>query len=309
MSPTPVPPTAAIRIERDLRYGEGAIGFGTDRPGVRALLLDAYLPVGEPPPGGRPALVMSHGGAYHRGAKDRDEFDQGGSRNTPVHEYCERFAARGYACFSVGYRLTQEQPPPLERPIKRDPTALYRDRTDWVRARLGLPPASDDELLRGIEAVWSDVACAFRFVHANAHRWAIDPRRMAIGGFSAGAFGSAYSAYALGVPAAAVVCLSGGMNPEDAEHYLHAGRGLPPVLMFTAEHDLPSIPPRARALETCAARAGIGLWHFGVPGRPHFYDRESAVVLQAATLPGGERCATVEAAIGAFLEATMPARG
>ena len=44
------------------------------------------------PPGGRPALVMSHGGAFHRGAKDKDEFEQDGSHNTPVHEYCERNA-------------------------------------------------------------------------------------------------------------------------------------------------------------------------------------------------------------------------
>ena len=306
MSPTPVPPTAAIRIERDLRYGEGAIGFGTDRPGVRALLLDAYLPVGEPPPGGRPALVMSHGGAYHRGAKDRDEFDQGGSRNTPVHEYCERFAARGYACFSVGYRLTQEQPPPLERPIKRDRLSVpHRERTDWVRDLLGLPTAGDEELVRGIEAAWVDVAGAFRFVHANAHRWGIDADRMAIGGFSAGAVSSAYSAYALGVPAAAVVCLSGGMNAEDAEYYVHGGRGLPPVLLFTAEHDLPSTPPRARALEACAARAGLGVRHYRVPDRPHFYDRESPVVLQASTLPGGEGCGHVEAAIEQFLAESL----
>ena len=104
--------TRAIRIEREVRYGEGAIGHGTDRPSVRALTMDVFLPAGEAPPEGRPALVMSHGGAYHRGAKDRDEFEQGGSHNTPVHEYCERFAALGYACFSIGYRLTQERPAP-----------------------------------------------------------------------------------------------------------------------------------------------------------------------------------------------------
>jgi tripartite-type tricarboxylate transporter receptor subunit TctC len=31
-------------IERDVRYGEGAIGFGSPRPGTRALLMDTYLP-------------------------------------------------------------------------------------------------------------------------------------------------------------------------------------------------------------------------------------------------------------------------
>jgi acetyl esterase/lipase/ketosteroid isomerase-like protein len=306
MSPNSTTTTGAIRVERDVRYGEGAIGFGTDRPGLRPLLMDVYLPAGEVPAGGRPALVMSHGGAYHRGAKDRDEFEQGGSHNTPVHEYCERFAARGYACFSIGYRLTQEAPPPLERPIKRDRLSVpHRERTDYVRNLLGLPPASDAELVRGIEATWDDVARAFGFIHAYAQRWGIDRDRMAIGGFSAGAVASAYSAFALGVPAAAVICLSGGMNPEDAEYYVHGGRGLPPVLLFTAEHDLPSTPPRAKALEIAVARVGLGVRHYRVPGKPHFYDRESPVELQASTMPGGERSTTVEAAIESFLTESL----
>ncbi|MFM1988933.1 MAG: hypothetical protein RJA99_1890 [Pseudomonadota bacterium] len=305
MTPTRIPPTSPIRIERDLRYGEGAIGHGSAAPGTRPLLMDVFVPDGEAPEGGRPALVLAHGGAYHRGAKDRDEFEQGGTHNTPVHEYCERFAARGYACFSIGYRLTQERPPPLARPIKRDPQALWRDRTDWVRNLLGLPPASPEELLRGIEATWSDVADAFRFVHAHAARWGIDTERMAIGGFSAGAFAAAYSTFALGVPASAVVCLSGGMNAEDADYYVHGGRGLPPVLMFIGEHDLPSIPVRTEALQSRAARAGLGTRLYRVPDRPHFYDRESPVVLQASTMPGGEHCADVESAIEAFLAESL----
>jgi hypothetical protein len=136
---------AAIRIERDLRHGEGAIGYGSTRPGNRALLMDVYLPPGDAPPGGRPALVLSHGGAFHRGAKDCDEFEQGGSHNTPVHVYCERFALRGYVCFSIGYRLTQEQPAPLARPVKRVRERVERGRIDFVRGLLGLPPATVDE--------------------------------------------------------------------------------------------------------------------------------------------------------------------
>lgn len=309
MSTTSGVKPGAIRVERDVRYGDGAIGFGTDRPGHRPLLMDVYLPQGQAPAGGRPALVMSHGGAYHRGAKDCDEFEQGGSQNTPVHEYCERFAARGYACFSVGYRLTQELPPPLEQPIKRDRSSIpHRERTDWVRQLLGLPPADTEELVRGIEAVWEDVANAFLFIHAHAARWHLDRDRMAIGGFSAGAVASAYAAFARGVPAAAVVCLSGGMNQEDAEYYVHGGRGLPPVLLFTAENDLPSTPPRARALEVAVVRVGLGVRHYRVPGRPHFYPRTATVQLQASTMPGGEHCGSVEVALERFLaDALAPA--
>lgn len=290
-----------IRVERDIRYGDGSIGHGTEQPGVRALSLDVYLPAGISPPGGRPALVLSHGGAYHRGAKERDEFEQDGSHNTPVHEYCERFAARGYVCFSVGYRLTQERAAPLTHPIKRNRQELHRGRIDHVRGLLGLPPASPEELLYGLEGAWTDVASAFRFIHANAARWGIDADRIAMGGFSAGGFASAYAIFALGVPAAALVCLSSGMDPEDAEHYVHGAREQPPVLLFAGEHDLPSIPGRVAALASCAARAGLGMRRYLVPGKPHFYDRDSPIVLQQSTMPGGEACATVEAAIEHFL--------
>jgi predicted esterase len=111
---------------------------------------------------------------------------------------------------------------------------------------------------------------------------------MAIGGFSAGAFASAYAVYAMGHPAAAVIGLSGAMDVEDAAYYVHGARGLPPVLLFEGEHDLPSIPPRVGALASHAARAGLGVRHYIVPGKPHFYDRDSAVVLKQSTLPGGE---------------------
>jgi acetyl esterase/lipase len=305
MNGIPVQPLAPIRIERDVRYGEGPIGHGTSKPGMRALVMDVFLPAGDAPAAGRPALVLSHGGACHRGAKDNDEFEQGSSHNTPVHEYCERFAARGYACFSVGYRLTQERAAPQALPIKRNRQVLSRGRIDWVRNLLGLPPASPEELLCGMEGAWTDVADAFRFIHANAARWGIDTDRLAIGGFSAGGFASAYAVFALGVPAAAVIGLSAGMDPDDAEHYVHGARGMPPVLLFSGEDDLPEIPKRVEALASHAARAGLGMRHYLVPGKPHFYDRESPVVLKQATLAGGESCATVEAAIERFLAETL----
>lgn len=60
----------------------------------RELLLDVYLST-EPMSGvPRAALMLSHGGAYHRGSKELDEFEQDGSTNTPMMEYCRRFAGR-----------------------------------------------------------------------------------------------------------------------------------------------------------------------------------------------------------------------
>jgi len=300
-------PHSAIQILRNIPYDEAPIGYGTPQAGTRALLLDVYLPP-EPaaaPSGPRPAFILSHGGAYHRGAKDRDEFEQDGSHNTPVHEYCEHFAARGMVCFSVGYRLTQERPAPQARPIKRNRDKVARGRIDYVRQLLGLPPATEQELLDGAEAVYADVAQAFRFVLSHASRWNIDPHRIAMGGFSAGAFASSYSAYALGVPAAAIVNLSGGMDAEDAEYYVHGTRGQPPVLLFSGEHDLPGIPQRTQCMVDAARRVGLGMREYLVPGKPHFYDRDAAILPQSSTLPGGESCTTVLAAIERFLDDTL----
>lgn len=298
-------PQAPIHTERDIPYAEADIGHGTAQPARRALLMDVYRPAGSAPLGGWPALVLSHGGAFHRGAKDRDEFEQDGARNTPVHDYCAHFAARGYVCFSIGYRLTQEQPPPPARPVRRMQGQIARDRIDYVRQLLGLPPASDGELVNGAEAAYADVAAAFAHIHTHAARWGIDAERMAIGGFSAGAIASAYAVFALGMPAAAIVSLSGGMDAVDAAHYVHGARGMPPVLMFTGEHDLPSILERSAALAAGVARAGLGLRHYTVPGRGHFYDSASPIVPAQATLPGGEACATVEAALQQFLDEAL----
>lgn len=297
-----------IRIERDLPYGEATVGYGTPQARLRPLLLDAYFPAESAqsgPASPRAALILSHGGAYHRGSKDKDEFEQDGSHNTPVHEYCEHFAAQGLVCFSVGYRLTQELAAPQPLPIKRNRTVVHRSRIDYVRGLLGLAPATQDEVLNGVEGAFADVANAFRFVQAQASRWNIDPHRIAMGGFSAGGFASAYAAYAMGMPAAAIIGLSAGMDDEDVSYYLHGARGQPPALIFFGEQDLPGIPERTRALAEGAEAAGLGVRRYLVPGKPHFYDRHSQVTLVQSTMPGGESCDTVEAAITRFLEDTL----
>ena len=172
--------------------------------------------------------------------------------------------------------MAHPHPAPAQpAPIKRNRQELHRGRIDFVRDLLGLPAASPEELLHGVEAAWADVANAFRFIHANAARWGIDPDRIAMGGFSAGGFASAYAAFALGVPAAAIVCLSSGMDSEDADYYVHGGRGQPPVLLFSGEHDLPSIPGRVAALASCPPPAGLGVRRYNHPGQPHFYHHEA----------------------------------
>jgi len=86
----------------------------------------------------RPAIVIVHGGGWRSG-------DKGGGlwRALPLE-----YAAKGYVCISVNYRLTDEAPFP---------------------------------------ACVEDVKCAVRWLRANAAKYHVDPRRIGAYGNSAGA--------------------------------------------------------------------------------------------------------------------------
>jgi acetyl esterase/lipase len=116
--------TPAPRSERDVVYRTVE---------SMPLHLDVDLPpAGE---GSFPALLLVHGGAWMHG----DKHD--------VRELATGFAAKGYACFSIEYRLA-----PAHR---------------W--------PAQID-----------DCVAAVQFVRAEAERFQVDPKRIGALGFSAG---------------------------------------------------------------------------------------------------------------------------
>ena len=90
--------TCSVRVTRDVQYASGRINVNST-PSDRPLCLDVYEPENVPTGSLRPGLIMAFGGAFHRGSKETDEFDNDGHRNTPVAEYCREFARRGYAAF------------------------------------------------------------------------------------------------------------------------------------------------------------------------------------------------------------------
>jgi len=88
-NPTRRPPLPdGVTLKQDVAYREG-------NPKWK---LDLYLPSGEAPEKGRPALVVVHGGGWRGGDK------VGGNWSRIPAEY----AAKGYAAISVNYRLTPE---------------------------------------------------------------------------------------------------------------------------------------------------------------------------------------------------------
>ena len=284
-----------VRLTSDVRFAVAGINvsgqYGT--PATRDLLMDVYAPARDSAGARRPAAVLAFGGAYHRGSKEDDSFEDG--RNTAIAEYCRLLASRGFVCFSLGYRLTSEDPDPGTHRVLSDPEGVSRSRVDHVRKLLGLGPATNRMIADGMEAAAADVAAGVRYVHANAARFGVDPDRIAAGGFSAGGTSALYAALGHGAPACGIIALSGRMEAPDIPRYMRDA-GQPPILQFVAENDLEHVSRLTPVMQARSAEIGLRHRVFKVPGAGHFYPRSAEVV-------GGDGwVSTVEAEILSFLE-------
>lgn len=291
-----------VQVRRGIVYGAGAVGARNDRvTALRELKLDLYQPMLDAPAHDRPVLVMAFGGAFHRGSKEDDTYGDEPRRNNSVAWYCHEFARRGYVACSIDYRLVPEDPQPGNTPVTFSPKSFPRSRVDVVREIMGLPKASDDLLWRGVEAASDDMALALRYIKAQSVEWGIDPQRLAIGGFSAGARTALNVALGEKEPVAAVIALSGYMDAQDIEQHTASGQSFPPLLLISAENDLDYV---ARYTPDMVARFrahGLHCEHLKVNGATHFYPANSPAVHDSLG------ATTVECAMAAFLERVMPA--
>lgn len=268
----------SVRVLRDIRYGEARIGYSRGAGPMQTvpLCFDAYLPQpsSDHP---APALVMAFGGAFHRGSKEDDAFPAAGSfgPNTAVAEYCRRFAAEGFACFSVGYRLAPEDPDPGTSLVLTRPDAVPMGRVDEVRRIMGLPPIGAAEMAGAMEAAIDDVAAAARAIHDSAREFGIDRDRIVLGGWSAGARCALYAAYADRVPCTGVIALSGVMEPEDLQAHVRSGQTHPSLLLIAAENDLGYIAQGAERTVRTMRESGCNARLVRVPGRDHWYAAEA----------------------------------
>ncbi|MGI9154767.1 MAG: alpha/beta hydrolase [Rubrivivax sp.] len=292
--------TEGLHITRDLVYGRARIHIHS-QPQDRELRLDLYQPSDCQPGDGRPALVMAFGGAFHRGDKRQDEFEQAGQRNTPVSAYCAALARRGYVAASIDYRLVQEDPDPGTTPVIGNPQGIPLSRVAHVRQLLGLPPATAEMVWAGMEAAADDMAQSVAFLQAHAHALGLDATRIAVGGFSAGARTALGCAYGERSPVAAVVSLSGFMADDDLLRLVVPGLPLPPALFITGEHDLDYIAHQAGKLHAHFGQMGLMSQAWIVPGAGHFYAAERRAI------DAHGRQATVGEAVVAFLDEVLDA--
>lgn len=131
---------------------------------------------------GRPAILWFHGGGFAKGIDSMHGLADGVGR---------QYARRGYVSISVEYRIDTTligngaNPPSLCQWVQdytgdpADPTFVAR------RNRCG----------QNIQAAQRDALAAVRYVRAHADELGIDPAKVAVGGFSAGAVIAYTTAY------------------------------------------------------------------------------------------------------------------
>ena len=264
--------------QSDIVFGLARIGYnkGQGPMQVVSLKLDAYLPA-IPASTPTPALVLAHGGVFHRGSKESDVFSAGTGTTTPVAEYCRRFAALGLPSFSVQYRLAQMDPEPSREPVLTRPHEVPVSRANIVRTELGLPAIEPSEMAQFMESAFDDVTEAVRFIKAHHGDFGIDPERIVVGGFSAGGRCATYAAYGKRIGVAGVFSISGPLMPADATAYLTRARDLPlpPLLMISGERDLDYVCTFVPEVERQFRAAGRQVSWAQVPGAAHFYSSES----------------------------------
>lgn len=203
------------------------------------LLLDSYTPTGDSA-SGRPAIVFIHGGGFRSGDKRNDAPE------------ATEYAQRGFFTVSINYRLD-----PGNRCGDLDDGLI----TDPAEYAVELARCS-----RAVIAAQHDAQASVRWVRANATALGVDPGRVAVIGFSAGAVTAANLAYRSDDPGDVGNHLSqdsrvqasisaSGCNYDAAS----IGPGDAPMFFLHAEFDMPVPFTCAVAAADAARAAGLAV--------------------------------------------------
>ena len=219
-------PQFKIKVVRNLQFGSGEVR----QPSLsnRALFLDLYQPDTAATTWKRPVMIAIHGGGFLFGDK------------TEMASLCREFAARGYVCASINYRLVPDDP----------------------------PGDAKDEYTRAVMAAVSDADHATRWIEANAGRLHADTARIFIGGSSAGAVTSMLLAYNPDVKRPhfrAVADMWGTMGPR----VKWIRKGGPPLIIIHGKEDETITVSAAEQIDARAKEMGLPHETFLIDGMGH----------------------------------------
>lgn len=175
------------------------------------LLADVYVPSG--PDAQRPAVVLVHGGGFAFGVRQ------------DMRAYAEGLAALGIVAATIDYRLSEGS---------------------WFPATA----LDDPDLVIAAGLARDDAEAAVEWMQASAGRLGVDPRRIAVAGYSAGAITAVEVAmHDPSVNGAASIAGAGiNLQEQDAAD--------PPMVLFHGTDD--DVVPYALAVETCGSAAEVG---------------------------------------------------
>lgn len=224
-----------------------------------------------------------------------------------MSDYCRRFATRGYTCFAIEYRLTPEGPVPSGEGYRADwiePDSLLPllPQANHIRETMDLPPLDfsipeqKTTMVDGVISAAEDLHKAVLHIREFADTYEIDPNRIALGGFSAGAVTSWNVAHGMGVPVSGVFLLSGTDAGFDVNKAVTSSSDRAPILMFMGQYDLAGALSSVPLLIAHYEKVGVDHEFAWVPGFGHFYPAG------AASLGGDAVSMSVEGRIAEFLE-------
>lgn len=207
--------------------------------GSKSLLLDIIEPTGDTLTK-RPVMVLVHGGGFLEGSK----ADWGGEGG-----FAYDYTKSGYVTVPINYRLLRNRPFSLE----------------------------PDFISDGVKMAREDTMAAIRWLRANATKYRLDPDKIIVNGYSAGAMTALYTAYDTanvgnsGTPGYSskingAVSMSGGMLQQDLAK-IQVGEA--PSLLFHGEKD--SIVPIVWSKRVEGRLDAVGIYNETVyyPGTGH----------------------------------------
>ncbi len=286
-----------VSVTTDIDYGDGTID-STTSPTTADLFLDLYEPTGAGVPALKPGLVLVHGGSWIVGSKDSSTFESSpgsGDFNTPMHEYAAEFAKRGYVCVSIDYRKILDDPDGtgLLSTGGADISTIVSLVQTLISGSVTVP---DDQVRRSIEAGTADTVKAINWMIANAATYGIDPARIAVGGYSAGAFNSIWAAYVADAPVAAVFSNSGGIGSSNTSFI--SSPSDPPIIMFQGDSDNVVNVSNGQTVHAQLESIGVPHEYFEMVGENHYYLRTRPMAESPAKLAPG---ASLEENLAFFL--------
>ena len=271
--------SCVYEVDTDVQYGQGKV-LRNGREDILQLTMDVYYPL-ESADSLRPAIILVYGGAHHRG-NPRVKYVGFGSQTTSMSEYAMRFAEDGFVAFTIRYRVAPDNPvvepyegfteDDLETDFLLDPAAISQ--ANIIRGQMGLEPLTPDTsvpvLKSAIIAGAEDLRTAIRHVKRSSDEFKIDPDRIALMGFSAGAVTAINVAFGMQEGVAAVIANSGYPSVFNMERLVTDQSDVPPILMFMAQNDYAVVEMELPPFLEHLSNVGAEYYFSWIPSHGHF---------------------------------------